>query len=120
MAINLRMDGTGTIPSPSAMKYGLQDVSAAQSGRTDDAIMHKNRIGQKRKLDLEWSGLTPAQVSTVLQAFNPEYIEVEYWDALDGQYETRTFYVGDRSAPVKIWAVGRKYYEKVSFNIIEQ
>ena len=44
------------MPCPSSYTFGLQDVSAGESGRTDDAIMHKNRVAQKRKLQLEWVG----------------------------------------------------------------
>ena len=39
----IKVDGT-ELPCPSSFTWGLQDVSASQSGRTDDAIMHKNRV----------------------------------------------------------------------------
>lgn len=42
----IKVDGT-ELPCPSSFTWGLQDVSASQSGRTDDAIMHKNRVAQK-------------------------------------------------------------------------
>ena len=35
-------------PTPSAFGWSLQDISAADSGRTEDGLMHKNRIAQKR------------------------------------------------------------------------
>ena len=40
------------IKSPSVFSWGLNDVSAADAGRTDDALMHKNRIAQKRKISV--------------------------------------------------------------------
>lgn len=40
------------MPCPSSFTWGLQDISASESGRTDDTIMHKNRVGQKRKLEI--------------------------------------------------------------------
>lgn len=108
------------MPCPSSFDWSLQDVSAAESGRTDDSLMHKNRVAQKRKIALSWSELTASETSTVLTAFNNQYFDVYYWDAMDGQYETRTFYAGDRKAPVHYWFANDKRFETVSFDIIER
>lgn len=116
----LRIDGV-KMPCPSSFEWGLQDVSASESGRTDDAIMHKNRVAQKRKLQVAWSYPTWDVACKIIQAVNPEYVNVTYPDFLSGnQYETRTFYVGDRSAPMQYWWVGNKRVEKLSFDFIEQ
>lgn len=117
--IMLKVNGTA-IPCPSTFVWGLQDVSAPESGRDDDSLMHKNRIAQKRKIELAWNGKGWPETATILQAFNPEYINVTYPDMMSGQYETREFYVGDRSAPVKWWWVGNQRLETLSFNIIER
>ena len=90
-----------SIKDPSEMTWGLQDISDSQSGRTQDALMWKNRVAQKRKLSCSWYGLRPAEASALLQAVNPEYMEITYFDAMGGSNQTRTFYIGDRSAPVK-------------------
>lgn len=92
--------------------WGLQDVSDSASGRTQDTIMHKNRVGQKRKIALGWNNPTKEEAAAILQAFNPEYINVTYPDAMSGTDETREFYVGDRSAPMKMWTVKRKSTHK--------
>lgn len=115
----ITVDGV-EMPCPSKLDWGLQDVSASDSGRTQDAKMHKNRVAQKRKLQLAWNGPTSDQVSKILKAFNPEYIRVRYPDAMSGEYETRTFYVGDRSAPYKCWWYGNHRMEQLSFDIIER
>ncbi len=106
-------------PCPSTFEWGMIDVSDTDSGRTLDTVMHKNRVGQKRQIQLAWNGKDRATTAKILQMFNPEYIQVTYPDAMSGTDETRTFYVGDRSAPVKIWTVNNKRYESVSFSIIE-
>ena len=108
------------IKTPSSFSWGLQDISDSASGRTQDAVMHKNRTAQKRKISLGWNNPTKEDTAIILQAFNPEYIEVTYPDAMSGTDETRTFYVGDRSAPMKIWTVNNKRYSQISFNIIER
>lgn len=115
----ITVDGVA-MPCPSAMTWGLQDISAAESGRTDDTTMHKNRVGQKRKISLQWTMTDRQTTAFILQAFNPEYVQITYEDAMSANLETRTFYVGDRAAPVKYWWAGNKRYETVSFDIIER
>ena len=117
--IMITVDGVA-MPCPSTFSWGLQDISAAESGRTDDTIMHKNRVGQKRKISLAWVAKDWQTTARILQAFNQEYIMVRYPDMMSGNYETREFYVGDRSAPVLFWWVGNKRIEQVSFDIIER
>lgn len=115
----IKVDGVD-MPCPSSFTWGLSDVSAAESGRTDDTVMHKNRVGQKRTISLQWNAVDRATTAKILQAFNPEYIDVTYPDAMSGVDETRTFYVGDRSAPYKYWWIGNQLIESISFDIIER
>lgn len=117
--IMITVDGRA-VPCPSSFTWGLQDVSAAESGRTDDTLMQKNRVGQKRKISLGWNGKNWQETAQIMQAFNPEYISVKYPDMMSGRYETRTFYVSDRSAPVKWWWAGKQIVESISFEIIER
>ena len=73
----IRVDGVD-MPNPSKLNWSLQDVSIGDSGRDDTGYMYKGRITQKRKLELEWSAVTPSVASTILNAFNPEYVNVRY------------------------------------------
>lgn len=115
----IRVDGVD-MPNPSKLNWSLQDVSDGESGRDDTGYMWKSRVTQKRKLELEWSAVSPSVASTILTAFNPEYVQVRYHDVKDNEWQIRTYYVGDRSAPVKIWTVNNKIYETVKFDIIER
>ena len=108
------------MPVPSTWVYGVSDVSMGESGRTDNALMHKNRVAQKRKIQVGYRAITDEVAHTVMAAINPEYIQVNYYDILDGQRETRTFYVGDRSAPFKIWNDGKHLLETLTFDLIER
>lgn len=116
----LKVNGV-LLPCPSSFEWGLQDVSASDSGRTQDAIMHKNRVAQKRTLSVSWNAPTWKDACTIIQAVNPEYVQVEYPDPLSGnQHEVRTFYVGDRSVPFKYWWIGNQLMESISFDFIER
>lgn len=106
------------VPPPSSYQWGLQDISDSDAGRTEDTKMHKNMLGQAVKLELSWRGLKIDQAPCVLQAFQDEYVEVEYLDALLGRYVKKTFYTGDRTGILYNCKLG--FWEEISFNIIEQ
>ena len=115
----IRVDGVN-MPNPSRLNWSLQDVSIGDSGRDDTGYMFKGRVTQKVKIELEWSAVSPSVASTILQAFNPEYINVRYFDPMANAWQIKNFYVGDRSAPFKIWSVNQKIFETVKFDIIER
>lgn len=108
---------------PSSLEWGLQDISASDAGRVQDSgnTMYKMRLSQKRKLNITWTMPTRAQAAEILQAFNPEYIFVRYFDPMENALNIREFYVGDRSAPFK-WVdiMGGTRLTTLSFNIIER
>lgn len=107
-----------TVPTPSSCTYNLADVSAADSGRTQDGMMHKNRIGQAVTINLSWQNIDTNTAHQIISLFNPEYIMVEYYDLLQGAYVTKQFYVGDRSAPM--YSAVLDLWQNVSFNIIQR
>lgn len=107
------------LPTPSKFGWSIQDVSAADSGRTEDALMWKNRVAQKEKISLEWLGCDTATASQILQAFQPEYFNVTYRSPLTNSVVTKTFYRGDAQAPYYWWVDGGRF-ENVSFDIIER
>lgn len=106
------------VPIPSKYQYNLNDVSASDAGRTEDTIMHKLRISQKVTINLEFPPCSIATVSEILQAFNPEYLSIQYLDGLQGGFVTKIFYVGDRSSP--LYNNSRDLWENITFNIIER
>lgn len=108
---------------PSALEWGLQDISASDAGRVQDSgnTMYKMRLSQKRKLNITWTMPTKAQASEILKAFNAEYFYVRYFDPMENAYNVRQFYAGDRSAPFKwIDIMGGTRLTTLTFNIIER
>lgn len=112
--------GGVSMPSPSMLTWHLQDISDSAAGRTEDAIMHKNRIAQKWTADIEWLNLSAADVATVMQAFNAEYFNVEFENPMTMSREIRTFYRGDPEIPLQTWSVSNKTYSRLAFSIIER
>ena len=106
----------GDIPCPTGYTWKLSDVSASDAGRTEDALMHKKLITQKRHLELEWENVYRNEAAAILAAFNTEYFDVTYWDVLTNGYRTDTFYSGDRESPMYNMALGIQ--SSVKFNKI--
>lgn len=118
--ILMKVNGVALPKEVSKFKWKKSDVSAKNAGRTRDVKMHKNRIADKRTLGLGWTNLTKSQIHTILQAFEPEYVEVTYWDPLIGSDITKWFYTGDMEAEVHWWAKGRERFSTLSFDIVER
>ena len=109
------------MPCPSKCDIGYQDISDPDSGRTLDGLMHKNKVGQKVKIDLEWLGVNDADAATILTAFDPEYFSVTYHDAKTNTNVTKNFYAGDRKCTPYWWNDTNDFtYSSISFNIIER
>lgn len=106
------------VPCPSSYQWKLEDISASDAGRTEDTVMDKKRIGQVVGVELKWQNVSIEDASTILKAFDPEYIDVCYLDAKAGGYVTSEFYVGNRNAPLYNAALG--VWKEISFNIIER
>ena len=107
-----------TLPVPSRYIYNLHDISASDAGRLESMKMIKMRQGQSRSIELEWAYPTLSEASTILKAFDSEYLLVNYLDAKEGTTQTDTFYVGDRISP--LWNSTRGRWERVGFTIIQQ
>ena len=106
------------IPSPSSFQWEREDLSDSSAGRTEDGKMHKNRIGHKVAVSLSWNNVSTSVASQILKTFEPEYVSVNYLDPQVGGYTTKTFYVGNRTAPMYNSKLG--LWSNISFKIIEQ
>lgn len=106
-------------PTPSEFVWSRQQVSAADSGRTQDGVMHVNRVAMKDKIQLSWNAPKPDKAAQILQMFDSEYFEVTYRNPLTNSVVTKTMYRGDATANTYWWA-NNGLFEKISFNIIEK
>lgn len=105
---------------PSKMSFGIQDVSASDAGRDQSGYMHKDLISRKYKIELEWWCPSRQETARILTAVEPEYFPVTFTDPMTNTVVTKTFYVGDRTAPVQMWGDDRQFYSSVKFNLIER
>ena len=108
------------VKAPSTFKWKKQDVSGSNATRNQVAYMYKNKIAEKRALSLGWWCPSKEETTKILQAFNPEYVMVTYYDPLIGGDVEKEFYTGDMEADVSTWTVFNKRYSQCSFDVIER
>lgn len=107
MAMNYRIyvdtgvTGFAELPVPGAMTYGLQDISAANAGRTESTMMMKDRIGKAPKIELTYNNQYTDTITTALSLVKNEYIYILYQDLENGgEYAYGEFYRGDVTAQI--------------------
>ena len=105
--------GSTQLPAPSKYSPSRFDIDAEGTKRNEQGYLQRDRVRQGLyRLELEWTGITSAQASTIDTATAPSTFPVTF-DTPGGQV-TKTMYVGDRSfdevkhakmAAEKLWDV---------------
>lgn len=121
MAGYLAIGGT-TVKPPKEFSVGLQTIDADSSGRNASGTMIRDVITEKVKLEMSWGPLSDSEVSTILNRVSSDFFSVTYPDPKVGGMVTKTFYVGDRTAPSYSW--NNKFnmlkWEGLSMNFVER
>lgn len=107
------------IKTPKSFQVTVSDIDG-ESNRNAQGELLRDRVAVKRKLECEWPPLNAADCSTLLKAVQDVFFDVTYPDPLEGKNITKTFYVGDRTAPVLLIKDGQVYWQSLKMNFIEQ
>lgn len=116
----LKINGVD-IATPKTFKVNISDLDG-ESNRNAKGDLIRDRIAVKRKLECEWPPLKMSEISALLKAVQDVYFTVNYPDPMEGAFSTRTFYVGDRTAPI-YWldtVSGEYLWQGLSMNFIEK
>ena len=105
------------IIAPSSFQVDISDIDG-ESNRNAEGKMIRDRIAVKRKINAEWKMLDAGNMSSLLNAVANEFFTVTYPDPMTGGTATKTFYVGDRNAPMYNFKMG--YWESLKMNFVEQ
>jgi hypothetical protein len=108
------------VTQPATVTYNRYDLDSEESFRGLDGTMQRDRITTKVKLDCQWNALTSSQMSQLLKAMDDVFFNINYFDPYLGSYTSKTFYVGDRSAPVYSVANGKVIFKSFTANFIEK
>lgn len=108
------------VPQPSEVVYNRYDLDSEDSFRSLSGEMQRDRIAVKVKLECRWNALDEGEMSALLSAMDEVFFDINYFDPHQGGYISKTFYVGDRSAPVYSIASGKVIFKSFSANFIEK
>ena len=107
------------VKNPSVFQVDLQDIDK-ESERNANGTMQRTRVAVKRKLTVEWGPLSNSEISKILKSVSDVFFTVKYPDPELGGITTKTFYTGDRSAPVLRVNKGVTRWEGLKTNLVER
>jgi hypothetical protein len=112
----LKVNGIDIV-TPSVYQVDIADLDGT-TNRNAKGDLIRDRIAVKRKLSLEWAPLKTSEISTLLKAVQDVFFSCTYLDPMVGSVQTKTFYVGDRSAPLYNNTLG--LWESLKMDFIEK
>lgn len=102
-------------------KWQRADVDGPNAGRTLDAVMHRDRVATKYRLDCTCRPLKSDEAQIVLQAIKPEYVNVTYYDPELGLRNNVVMYSNNIPATFcKKDKDGTEWWMGIAFPLIEQ
>jgi len=107
------------VKDPKSLQVEIQDIDK-ESERNANGTMVRTRVATKRKISVEWSPLSNSEISKILKAMSEVFFTVKYTDPMEGKAITKTFYVGDRTAPVLKVINGVTRWEGLKTNLVEK
>lgn len=119
MAVTYLTINGHNVPQPAEVVCQRYDLDSEDSFRSLTGEMQRDRVAVKVKLECRWNALDAQQMKQLLSEMQDVFFDITYYDPLEGK-TTKTFYVGDRSAPVYSIAGGRLIFKSFSANFIEK
>jgi len=105
--------------SNGGLKWSRNDLDSDDSGRTLDGIMHRSRIATKIKLQVVLDRLSQAEMTTLVNALSPQFVDVTYIDPVGGSV-TKTFYGSTVDSTTERYINGDLFWETTTFSLIER
>lgn len=103
------------------LKWQRNDVDGPNTGRGLDGNMIRDRVGTKIRLDCTCRPLTSSELSIVLNAIEPVFVQATYTDPMLGREVTKTMYSNNIPATfLFIKPDGTEWWEGVAFPLIEK
>jgi len=116
MAI-ITIDGVD-LPAPSSMSIPMSDLDSPDTTRNELGILQRDRIRSNvYKVEFSWNVLTNSEVSTILNAIEPDKFTVTFPTPYGNV--TKEMYCGDRKLEAVLYRNGNNPLWSLSFNVIE-
>ena len=119
----LVIDGIDITPYIAYGGYQWQrsDIDDSDTGRDLAGLLRRGRVATKRRLDITCRLLRSPELSIVLTAIMPEFVNVTYYDPQEGKMSTRIMYSNNTPATYALKKPdGTVWWSGVTFPLIEQ
>lgn len=114
----LRIDSTD-LPTPKSVTYTQNKLWSQNTGRLDSGYFVGELIAIKKKYQVTFPALTPAELATVRAAVNADFATVQITNA-EGGTDTVSAYFGDVTVESYSWHNGINYAINAAVSIIER
>ena len=118
----LKINGQAII-NPIALTWQESDLESSDgTGRNQFGAMFRDRIAIKKKLSVSFPPMNDTEISTLLNAIEPVFFDLEYPDPKLGTRHIMSVYVEDRSVPVYMYdkTLNQWIWQGLSINFIER
>lgn len=114
-----KIDGVA-IPTPTTYKFGIEDLSSEETGRTLDGVMHKDVVAVKDYYECMWAKLSWEDTAILLNAINnKEKFNFTHADPRKpNQWLTAEFYVGERGGAALDLTDNKRTWAEITFKFI--
>lgn len=118
----LKVNGVDMLPyvAHQGIKWQRSDLDSAESGRTLDGLLHRERVASKIRLDITCRPLRSEEASVVLNAIFPEYLTVEYTDPMYGLVTKQMYANNNPASHMMIQDDGIEWWDGIAFPLIER
>lgn len=111
--------GGEAIPSPSELKVSIFQVGSDET-RSASGMLVSDRIAEKRRLNLRWAHLTPAQLGALLGKVGAAFFQATYPDPKTMAVRTMTCHCGECGAGVLRMVDGAPVWTDVEMEWVEK
>ena len=105
-------------PDPISYKPSIEPLGEWE--RNANGTLVGDLIAYKMKLQLSWGMLEGEKFQALLQAQNPFFVTVTYWDPRVNGYNTGEFYASPQSGELALRTGTKTFWKGVAFNLIER
>lgn len=117
----IAINGIELVKYPNKFSVKVMDLDDGETTtRTADGRLTRDRITVKRQIEMAWPPLQWEVLSELMQAMQDEFVQITYPDPMTGQQETKSFYAGDRTAPVALERNGVMWWQGLEVTLTEE
>ncbi len=111
------LDGV-EFPNPDEYKVEIEPIGTFE--RNANGVLVGDLLDNKVRINISWGMLEDMYYKRILQACDPYFVDVTYYDPRAGEYSSAKMYVASRSGKLAVCNGCEIWWSKVSVSLIER